>query len=153
MKKLILLLLFIPLVSFGQDVNIKKDISIDSKSSSNVTVKFEDGDITIVKPLKTDLANYTNIVLGVSDTNNKVFSERMIRKVLEQSRFIVEKKTYKKGKTKLKENTLYLFWSGSGPSWERSVSIQLRNYKLEILYSADYNNIDRTKMLSFLLNF
>ena len=77
----------------------------------------------------------------------------MIRKVLEQSRFIVEKKTYKKGKTKLKENTLYLFWSGSGPTWDRSVSIQLRNHKLEILYSADYNNIKTTKMLSFLLNF
>jgi len=153
MNKLLLPLLFISLLSFGQESTIKKDINIQSESSSNVTVKFEDGEYRVIKPLETELTNYNKVVLGVSDTNNKVYFKRMIRKVLKQSRFIVEKKTYKKGKTKLKEDTLYLFWTGSGPTWDRSVSIQLRNHKLDILYSADYNNIGITKMLSFLLNF
>tara|TARA_X000000950_G_scaffold178308_1_gene216473 strand:- start:191 stop:652 length:462 start_codon:yes stop_codon:yes gene_type:complete len=153
MKKLILLLLLIPILSFGQNPTIKKEINIKSESSSDVTFKFEDGEYTIVKTLETDLSNYDKIVLGVSDTNNRVYSERMMRKTLEQSRFIVEKKTYKKGKTKLKDDTLYLFWTGSGPTWERNVSIQLRDHRLKILYSADHKNIGVTKILSFLLNY
>lgn len=153
MNKLLLILLFLPLFSFGQNSTIQKDINIKSESSNDVTIKFEDGEYTVIKPLEIDLSNYVKIVLGVSDTNNRVYFERMMRKTLEQSRFIIEKKSYKKGKTKLKEDTLYLFWTGSGPTWERSVSIQLRDHKFNILYSADYRNIGITKILSFLLNF
>ena len=72
MKKLIILLLFIPLVSFGQD----EVTVVQSKTSVSTNVEndlvLSDEKTTIKTPLTADLSNYTHLLLvKVSVASNK----------------------------------------------------------------------------------
>ena len=72
MKKLILLLLFIPLVSFGQD----EVTVVQSKTSVSTNVEndlvLSDEKTTIKTPLTADLSNYAHLLLvKVSVASNK----------------------------------------------------------------------------------
>ncbi len=72
MKKLIILLLFIPLVSFGQD----EVTVVQSKTSVSTNVEndlvLSDEKTTIKTPLTADLSNYAHLLLvKVSVASNK----------------------------------------------------------------------------------
>ena len=65
MKKLILLLLFIPLVSFGQDevTVIQSKTNISSSTNVENELVLSDEKTTIKTPLTADLSNYTHLLL------------------------------------------------------------------------------------------
>ena len=67
MKKLILLLLFIPLVSFGQNdvtvVAVKSETNVSSKTTIENELVLSDEKTTIKTPLTADLSNYTHLLL------------------------------------------------------------------------------------------
>ena len=65
MKKLVLVLLLIPLVSFGQDeVTVFKDeTSFSSSTNIENELVLSDEKTTIKTPLTADLSNYTHLLL------------------------------------------------------------------------------------------
>ena len=65
MKKLILVLLFIPLVSFGQDevTVVQSKTSISSETNIENELVLSDEKTTIKTPLTADLSNYTHLLL------------------------------------------------------------------------------------------
>ena len=65
MKKLIILLLFIPLLSFGQDevTVIQSKTSVSSSTNIENELVLSDEKTTIKTPLTADLSNYTHLLL------------------------------------------------------------------------------------------
>ena len=66
MKKLILLLLFIPLVSFGQDDVTVVAVKSETKINTNIEneLVLSDEKTTIKTPFTTDLSNYTHLLIA-----------------------------------------------------------------------------------------
>ena len=65
MKKLVLVLLLIPLVSFGQDevTVIQSKTSVSSTTNIENELVLSDEKTTIKTPLTADLSNYTHILI------------------------------------------------------------------------------------------
>ena len=65
MKKLILLLLFIPLVSIGQDDVTVVAVKSETKINTNIEneLVLSDEKTTIKTPLTADLSNYTHLLV------------------------------------------------------------------------------------------
>ena len=123
----------------GQKVNITNERDLQPES-------------TIINvPLETSLSKYKNIVLSVEGWAANA-NEKDVRKALKQSIFIVEKKDYQKGVTKMEENTLYFFWYRSTEGDDRATTIVLRDFNMKVLYSASHTNVGSAKMLNFLLS-
>ena len=149
MKKLIVLSLILFSISLypqvvqgqttGTNVNVLKERELQPESS------------VINVPLTTDLTKYKNIVLSVLGFACYE-NENDIRNALQQSIFNVDKKDFKKGKTKMEENTIYFFWNRTEDGVDRSTTIILRDYNMKVLYSASHTNVGRAKMLDFILN-
>lgn len=151
MKNLILLsFLFLTIDSYSQlnqgqsvrtDVNITKERELVLKPESTI----------INISLEANLLKYKKLVISVEGWAAKE-NESDIRNALKQSIFIVDKKDFKKGKTKMEEDTLYFFWYRTDDGDDRTTSIILRDFNMKLLYSASHINVGRAKMLDFILN-
>lgn len=131
----------------SQGQAVKTNVSVNSQR--NLSLKPE---ATIVNvPLETDLSKYKRIVLSVEGWSDKA-NEKYIRNTLKQSIFIVEKKDFKKGKTVMQSDTLYLFWNRSADHDDRTTTIVVRDSENKVLYSVSHTNVGRAKMLDFLLS-
>ena len=102
-------------------------------------------------PLETDLSQYKKLVLSVQGWAANA-NEHDIRNALKQSIFNVDKKDFKKGKTKMEEDTLYFFWNRTDDGDDRTTTIIVRDFNMKLLYSASHTNVGRAKMLDFILN-
>jgi macrodomain Ter protein organizer (MatP/YcbG family) len=151
MKRIIIVTAFLlSLNSYSQQVQgqaVKTNVNITKQRE--LVLKPESKTINV--PLVTDLTNYKNIVLSVEGWSRKA-NEKDIRNALKQSIFIVEKKDFKKGKTKMKDDTLYFFWNRSNDNDDRTTTIIVRDYKMKVLYSASHTNVGRAEMLAFILS-
>ena len=149
MKYFITLLLIFTFVNLkGQTQTTGVIVKSNTVNQRDLTLFDEE---TTIKTPMADLSNYTNICLSVTGwaaMQNKVD----IKKALKQSRFIVEKKPFKKGKTKMNPNTIYFFWNRSADHDNRTTTIIVRDHKMKILYSASHLNTGRAKMLEPILN-
>lgn len=151
MKNCVIIILFLFCFNgYSQQVQgTAVKVSNVSVNERELNLKPEKKDI--LTPLVVDLSQYTNITIGV--TGYYAWSwEKDIEDALENSRFIVDKKKFKKGVTKMNPNTLYFFWNRSADIDDRTTSIILRDYKMNILFSANYVNVGTAEILSFLLN-
>jgi len=152
MKKIIIasLLLTFCLKSYSQQVQgqaVKTNVNITKERE--LVLKPESKTINV--PLEVDLTDYKNIVLSVEGWARKA-NEKDIRKALKQSIFTVDKKDFKKGKTKMDKETLYFFWNRSADGDDRTTTIVVRDYKMKVLYSATHTNVGRAAMLDFILS-
>ena len=168
MKKLLLLLMFIPLVSIGQTVNT----SVSSYTENELVLSEKQIDIKI--PITVDLNNYTHILLvkgviaqsfpiGIQYRWNKV-TLKLLEENLSSSIFEIinpskyNKKRYRKeGKTYLKtvkdESYLYLYLTESnGKGDDINCSIILRDWKNKIIYSASHVNYSLDEALYPIIN-
>lgn len=152
MKKIIIVSLFLTFCfkSYSQQAQgqaVKTNVNITEQR--DLELKPESSTINI--PLETDLTKYKKIVLSVEGWAKKA-NEKDIRNALKQSIFIVEKKDYKKGKTKMNSDTLYFFWNRSADHDDRNTTIIVRDSDMKVLYSASHTNVGRAKMLNFILS-
>ena len=151
MKNLLLIAtLLLSITTYSQ---IEKEENINSKiilkEQRVLNLKPESSIINV--PLEVDLRNYKNIVLSVEGWLD-VSNEKEIRDALKQSIFTVERKNYKKNKTVLKEDTLYLFWNQSNEWDDRTTTLIIRDSNFNVLYSVTHTNVGKAKILSFLLS-
>ena len=129
MKKLILLLLFIPLVSFGQDevTVVQSKTSISSETNIENELVLSDEKTTIKTPLTADLSNYTHLLLvSISikntakhlsnlsftnefnrDTNKNDYAYKPVKNLLEMGVFEIVN-PYEFDSKRFKKEPLYL---------------------------------------------
>ena len=147
MKKLIIIsLVFLSIDSYSQqvqgtNVNITKERELVLKPESTI----------INVTLETDLSKYKKLVLSVEGWAARA-NENDIRNALKQSIFNVDKKDFKKGKTKMEEDTIYFFWNRSDDGDDRTTTIVVRDSNMKVLYSASHTNVGRAKMLDFIIS-
>ncbi len=142
--------LFFSFQSFSQQAqgqSVKTNVSITKQR--DLELKPESSTINV--PLVTYLTQYKKIVLSIEGWAKKT-NEKDIRNALKQSIFVVEKKDFKKGKTKMNSDTLYFFWNRSADHDDRNTTIVVRDHNMKVLYSATHTNVGRAKMLDFILS-
>ena len=125
----------------GTNVNITKERELVLKPESTI----------INVTLETDLSKYKKLVLSVEGWAARA-NENDIRNALKQSIFNVDKKDFKKGKTKMEEDTIYFFWNRSDDGDDRTTTIVVRDSNMKVLYSASHTNVGRAKMLDFIIS-
>ena len=162
MKKLILLL-FIPLVSFGQNQKTYvKSVSVDenelalSEQSSNIKT-----------PLNADLSNYTHLLLVKVDLLegfSSIGDYNKIESILNLSAFEimnpwnVDKSKFRKNETFLKtrknESYLYLYIvEVEGKGDDVNTSIVVRDWRNKIIYNASHINTGLNEILAPLIDY
>ena len=177
MKKLILLLLFIPLVSFGQDNVTVVGVKTETKIVNERELVLSEASTKVRVPLTADLSNYTDILIikavfintnhkyqppvwttKVKEVSNKkTFQE--IEDVLSISLFQVKNPYKVKSKRANKEpdflktiknpSYLYLYYSESfGRGDDINGIIVLRDVNNKVLYAANHINIGINEVLS-----
>jgi len=182
MKKLILLLLFIPLVSFGQDDVTVVAVKSETKINTNIEneLVLSDEKTTIKTPFTTDLSNYTHLLLVDAIINipiygSKYFTEYKynvrdrarghfaLKQILSLSIFEVmnpyevDKKRFKKEPNFLKtiknESYLYLYLKqGSGRGDDINTTFVIRDWKNKTIYSSTHINTGLNEILNPLIN-
>jgi hypothetical protein len=151
MKKLIMIaFIFLCIISYsqqvqGQSVNTRVNVTEERE----LVLKPES--TVINTPLESDLSGYKKIVISVQGWAARA-NEKDIRNALKQSIFIVDKKDYEKGVTKMEEGTMYFFWNRTEDGDDRTTTIIVRDFNMKVLYSATHINVGRAKMLDFILN-
>ena len=177
MKKFIVLLMFIPLVSFGQDQTTIVGVESTTKIVNERELVLSEKQIDVKTPITVDLNDYTHILIvkgltrkPVSKAINKYFymnksSLSTIESTLSSSIFEIlnpytyDKKKYKKeGKNYLKtvkdESYLYLYITEStGKGDDINCSIILRDWKNKMIYSASHINYGLDEALSPIISF
>ena len=123
------------------NVNIIKERKLVLKPESTI----------IIIPLEHDLTKYKKIVLSIQGWAANA-NEKDIRNALIQSIFIVDKKNFKKGVTKMQDDTIYFFWNRTDDGDDRSTTIIVRDFNRKILYSASHTNVGRAKMMDFIIS-
>ncbi|GAA4943828.1 hypothetical protein GCM10023314_16080 [Algibacter agarivorans] len=148
-------LLIIPILLFCCNLFSQQVQSNTSKTNVNISEQRElnlKPESTIINvPLESDLSKYKKIVLSIMGANYSINKNR-VPQAIRQSKFILEKKNFKKGKTKMKEDTLYLFWTCSKEYDDITTTLVIRDYNFKVLYSATYTNIGTSKILSFIMS-
>ena len=154
MKKLLLLLLFIPLMSFGQDVNL------------NVNKKNEK--TSIKTPLTADLSNYTHLLLiksiiinndGIQSDEPNIIENLLSLSVFEiMSPLRVSYRKWKKSSTFLKtmknESYLYIYiHQAINPGLDVNTTFIIRDWKNKTIYNATYLNTGLNEILAPLIDF
>ena len=154
MKKIILLLLFIPLVSIGQDDVTVVAVKSETKINTNIEneLVLSDEKTTIKTPLTADLSNYTHLLIvdfTLASLNNKYFymyksQAEKLENLLSLTIFEimnpyeVKKSRAKKEPNFLKtvkdESYLYLYVrQGKGRGDDVNTSIIVRDWKNKII--------------------
>ena len=174
MKKLLLILLFIPLVSFGQDDVTVVAVKSETKINTNIEneLVLSDEKTTIKTPLTADLGNYThllivdytypsfrNIVFDSSKQGNESLKQTLSLSVFEiMNPFEVDKKRAKKEPNFLKtiknESYLYLYIrQGKGRGDDVNTTIIVRDWKNKQIYSATHINTGLNEILAPLIDY
>tara|TARA_R110002153_G_scaffold162539_2_gene315102 strand:+ start:2557 stop:3105 length:549 start_codon:yes stop_codon:yes gene_type:complete len=182
MKKLFLLLLLIPLVSFGQDevTVIQSKTSVSSSTNIENELVLSDEKTTIKTPLTADLSNYTHLLLvdilihsyseyfygnnGVGTLVYQAGAYKEVKNYLGLSAFTVmnpyevDKKRFKKNLTFLKtiknESYLYLYLrQGKGRGDDRNTTFIIRDWKNKIIYNATHINTGLNEILAPLIDY
>ena len=159
MKKLLLLLLFIPVLLFSQvqQVNVRNERNL-SLSPEKIKVRT---------PISVDLYNYTHIAIVDVDISNPGYPKKKWTNVyadrLKQSPLTIlnpysyNKKLAKKNPTFLKDiknpDWLYLSLYIQKVTDDWRVSMIVRDYKNKIIYSASHNNVAPADILYPLIGF
>ena len=180
MKKLIILLLFIPLVSFGQDkLIIQSKTNISSKTTIENELVLSDEKTTIKTPLTADLSVYThillvdvNIISGAGGQSGLIklhwgrnlHGYQPIKQLLKLSFFETinpfefDKKRFKKNnnylKTIKKESYLYLYLAQSkGRGDDINTTFIIRDWKKKQIYNATHINTGLNEILAPLIDY
>lgn len=149
-KLLLILILLFSCNLFSQQVQSstsKTNVNISEQRELNL--KPESKVINI--PLVSDLSKYKKITLSIAGSNYKL-NKYHVAQAIGQSKFILEKKKFKKGKTKMDEDTLYFFWTCSKVYDDITTNLVIRDYNFKVLYSATYTNVATSKILSFIMS-
>ena len=176
MKKLILLLLFIPLVSFGQDpvvVAVKTQTNSFSRTDVENELVLSNEKTTIKTPLTADLSNYTHLLIVSSVIKSQRFQNHyevwdvaynQIEELLSLSVFEVmnpykvNKKRWKKEpnflKTMKNESYLYLqIKQMDGRGDDVNTTIMIRDWKNKLIYNATHINTGLNEILAPLIDY
>ena len=182
MKKLLLLLLFIPLMSFGQEditvVQSKTSISNETNIENELVLSSEKTTIKI--PLTADLSNYTHLALVKVNIQtsgfSRAFTERLSYKLENEFGYVpveqllsmsileiinpydFDRRRFKKDhyylKTIKKETYLYLYLTQNyGRGDDINTSIVVRDWKNKIIYSATHINTGLNEILAPLIDY
>ena len=179
MKKLLLLLLFIPIVSFGQDdvtvVAVKSETNVSSKTTIENELVLSDEKTTIKTPLTADLSNYTNLLLvdvkilywrgePYNSWDYEKFSTERVEEILELSVFniitprsIDTKRARKEPyflRTIKNKSYLYLYLKqGSGRGDDVNTTFIIRDWKNKLIYNATHINTGLNEILAPLIDY
>ena len=177
MKKLLLLLLFIPLMSFGQDnvTVVQSKTSVSSKTNIENELVLSDEKTSIKTFLTADLGEYTHILIVDSalhiDRGELRGLFRMYDDQVEELQNIlsltvfeimnpyeVNKKRAKKEPNFLKtiknESYLYLYVrQGKGRGDDINTSIVVRDWKNKQIYNATHINTGLNEILAPLIDY
>lgn len=165
MKKLLIILLLLPLASFGQQKQaqaVVNKISVDNTSVVQRALVTTEPTTKIVVPLEVDFNNYTHLAMvdfkSIGTTKPKklykLYEERLSSTpLILLNPFEVDKNKAKKDKTFLKRikdpKYLYLYYFRSQGSGNDNIGTRVivRDYKNKILYSANHTNVDMGEIL------
>lgn len=176
MKKLILLLLFIPLVSIGQEevTVIQSKTNISSSTNVENELVLSDEKTTIKTPLTADLSNYTHVLIVNSTLvawgtwGNRFSMDREVTKKLENllsltvfeimNPYEVNKKRAKKEPNFLRtiknESYLYLYVKqGKGRGDDVNTTFIIRDWKNKQIYNATHINTGLNEILAPLIDY
>ena len=168
MKKLLLLLLFIPLVSFGQDevTVIQSKTNISSSTNVENELVLSEKSINIKTPFTADLSKYTTILLidvnrfwNGNQHNYSSISDVLSLTVFEiKNPYDVDKKRFKKEpkflKTIKKDSYLYLSYREFGGRGDDKNSILIiRDCKNKIIYNATHINTGLNEVFAPLIDY
>ena len=175
MKKLILLLLFIPLVSIGQEevTVIQSKTNISSSTNVENELVLSDEKTTIKTPLTADLSNYTHVLIVNSTLawgtwGNRFSMNREVTKKLENllsltvfeimNPYEVNKKRAKKEPNFLRtiknESYLYLYVKqGKGRGDDVNTTFIIRDWKNKQIYNATHINTGLNEILAPLIDY
>jgi len=179
MKKLLLLLLFIPLVSFGQDevTVIQSKTNISSSTNVENELVLSEKSINIKTPFTADLSKYTHLLIvecqlpypityttfGYGSTGN--YSQfNSLESMLSLSAFEVmnpykvDKKRFKKDYSFLKtiknESYLYLYYiERRGRGDDANQTLIIRDWKNKIIYNATHINLGLNEVFAPLIDY
>ena len=181
MKKIILLLLFIPLVSIGQDDVTVVAVKSETKINTNIEneLVLSDEKTTIKTPLTADLSNYTHLLIvdasshRLPTSNSKagiglaLYNSRFHREIegflglsifTIMNPFQVDKRRFKKEPTFLKtikeESYLYLYINEvKGKGDDINTTIIIRDWKNKLIYNATHINTGLNEILAPLIDY
>ena len=173
MKKSLILLLFIPLVSFGQDpvvVAVKTQTNSFSRTDVENELVLSNEKTTIKTPLTADLSNYTHLLLvdATLGSDNWYFASypqfNKLEKLLSLSVFEVmnpykvNKKRFKKEPNFLKtikiESYLYMYINQSqGRGDDINTTFIIRDWKNKQIYNATHINTGLNEILAPLIDY
>ena len=170
MKKLLYLLLIIPLVSFGQEQTQATVIKQSTTNSSYTNVEndlvLSEKSINIKTPFTADLSKYTHILLvdclplGYSPKwSYKDVKEILSLTVFEiMNPYEVDKKRFKKEPNFLKtiKNESYLYLSIShnrGRGDDTNTTLIIRDWKNKIIYNATHINYGDNEVFAPLIDY
>jgi len=176
MKKLLILLtvLFITAPAYAQEtinVNVKKEKSYSEVANEAATARaataaaMSDASTTIKVPLAVDFKNYTHI--AIVDVQNSAGRRakrgfKMVNKGLLSSPLTIinptsDKKKFKANSFYLRNTKdpkwLYLYYTGSRIGVDVSISIIIRDYENNIVYSATTLNVGFYEVMANIANF
>ena len=170
MKKLLLLLLFIPLVSFGQDevTVIQSKTNISSSTNVENELVLSEKSVNVKVPFSADLSKYTHILLvdnlpyswNSANRDSYGFLKRLLSlSVFEvMNPYEVDKKRFKKEPNFLKtiknESYLYLSVIGErGRGDDANLTVIIRDWKNKFIYNATYINYGFSEAFAPLIDY
>ena len=170
MKKLLLILLLLPLVSFGQqaqaqstkvqvvnavDYNIGLAAVADAMSDASTTIKVR---------LSINLKDYTHMaivdVTGPTGKRGKAYFKAAYRGLLSSQLTIInptsDKKKFKANSLYLRDTKnpkwLYLYLTGSKNGVDKSITTIIRDYENNIVYSTKTLNLGFYEVMANIAN-
>ena len=183
MKKVLLVLLIIPLMTFGQDdiTVVQSKTSISNKTNIENELVLSSEKTTIKTPLTADLSNYTHLALVKINTHitgysRIVFSEQFNNKTSNTTGYVpvgkllsmsvleiinpyeFDRRRFKKDRNYLKEikkeTYLYLYLTQNvGRGDDINTSIVVRDWKNKLIYSATHINTGLNEVLAPLIDY
>tara|TARA_R110002153_G_scaffold172895_1_gene325682 strand:- start:287 stop:808 length:522 start_codon:yes stop_codon:yes gene_type:complete len=173
MKKLVLVLLLIPILSFGQDpvvVAVKTQTNSFSSTDVENELVLSNEKTTIKTPLTADLSNYTHLLLvdATLGSDNWYFNHISQFNKLEQllslsvfevmNPYKVNKKRWKKEPYFLKtikiESYLYMYVNQSqGRGDDVNTTFIIRDWKNKQIYNATHINTGLNEILAPLIDY
>ena len=179
MKNFLILLLFVPFLSVGQDdvIILQNKTSISSKTTIENELVLSDEKTTIKTPLTADLSNYTHLLIVDARSHRLPTSNSGIGLALYNSRFHreiegflglsiftimnpfqVDKRRFKKEPTFLKtikkESYLYLYINEvKGKGDDINTTFIVRDWKNKRIYSSSHINTGLNEILAPLIDY
>ena len=171
MKKLLLILLLLPLVSFGQQAQAQSTkVQVVNAVDYNIGLAavadaMSDASTTIKVPLSINLKDYTHMaivdVTGPTGKRGKAYFKAAYRGLLSSPLTIINptsnKKKFKANSFYLRDTKnpkwLYLYLTGSRIGVDSSITAIIRDYENNMVYSATTLNVGFYEVMTNIANF